>query len=172
MATLKFGPQLPPLPLKSDNTSTNSNPNSNPQFRISSATSRKLEPPIIQEEGEPALNTSGSVPVININKNNLNIRKVVNDRREIYIQEFLKKGQIDFGSVSDILNGTPWNANLTPYSSRYRFTPTIDLETKDEEEEEEVLYKLEIRGWRIPNETIESLNMILPNLPNLNTIWY
>lgn len=177
MAILKFGHQLPPLPLKSDNiTNPNpnpnpkSNPNSNPQSRVNSATSRKLEEPELEEEEQ--LNISGSVPIININKNQLNIRKFVNERRENYIQEFLKKSQIEFGSVSDILNGTTWNPNNTSYISRFRFTPTINLETKDEDEEEEVLYKLEIRGWKIPNETIESLNIILPNLHNLNTVWY
>lgn len=154
MATLKFGHPLPPLPLKSSQLLTTSLDSQGKILSSSSSDSKKniqykKEAAAVSEDNFPHTLWTDSTPAINTLKTHQNVRKVVNDRREGAIHEFLKKGQMDFGSVANILLGTPWNIGVTPYDSRFRFTPTIDLECIDSEEDEELLYKIQIRGYKV-----------------------
>ncbi|KAJ2996319.1 Cullin-2 [Globomyces sp. JEL0801] len=162
MAILKFGPQLPPLPMKpsdvqvSPTLSPKSSSASLPASRVGSA-GKRANIQVIQEEEEDKEiqnNPDGvaaiqaSVPVVNLGRNGVPSRRVISERREISIQEFLKKGQIEFGSINLFAN----SKSTGPYSSRYKFTPTIDVEMIDSEEEEDILYRIQIRGWKLnPN---------------------
>ena len=75
-------------------------------------------------------------------------RKILSDRRETLIQEFLKKAQVDY--EGGLLIQTPFIPNHVPYTSRFKYTPTIDLEHADGEEGEgETLYKIQMRNFRV-----------------------
>ncbi|KAJ3320947.1 Leucine-rich repeat-containing protein 71 [Boothiomyces sp. JEL0866] len=183
---LKFGSVLPPLPLKpsdilSPELSTKSSEMSMPQSRIGSA-GRKHQVVINDVEGEVKsvihtgskadLLADGAISTHNISHNGtaktyIPSRKVVSDRREISIQEFLKKGQIEFGSGMNFFSGLQWTKRQVPYTSRYKFTPTVNILMLDGEEDEEVLYKIEIRGWKIPIQNLEALNLMIPQMHNL-----
>ena len=183
MTILKFGHVLPPLPFKvadltpSPTLSTKNSFASGPPSRVGSG--RKSAATAIPEDIEttaalnPQILTEIARTASTTVRNAIPLRKVISDRRETSIQEFLKKGQIEFNSAVNILTGAPWNSNTAPYTSRYRFTPTIDVETAENEEgEEEVVYKIQMRGWKADLVTFEVLNSIIPNLPNLVNIKY
>ncbi|KAJ3313002.1 hypothetical protein HDV04_002484 [Boothiomyces sp. JEL0838] len=186
LAVLKFGSALPPLPLKqneimSPELSAKSSEMSMPQSRIGSA-GRKQQAAINDAEVEvkPVIHTGskadlladGGISTHNISHNGtaksfIPSRKVVSDRREMSIQEFLKKGQIDFGSGMNFFSGLQWTKREVPYASRYRFTPTANILMLDGEEDEEILYKIDIRGWKLPIQNLEALNIMLPQMHNL-----
>ncbi|KAJ3352611.1 Leucine-rich repeat-containing protein 71 [Kappamyces sp. JEL0680] len=174
---LKFGPVLPPLPLKeTDIEATLSLKNS-----MVSLVGRKSLVTIIAPDEEtptvPLSPTETTVPASAPSpapKNSIPTRRVLNERRENSIQEYLKKSQLEFGSSANLLAST-WVRNKHPYSSRYKFTPTINLEYTDSEEMDgEILYKMELRGHKIPVGNLEVLARIshnsLSSLTNL-TIW-
>ncbi|KAI8902218.1 hypothetical protein BC833DRAFT_521338, partial [Globomyces pollinis-pini] len=177
MAILKFGPQLPPLPMKpsdvqvSPTLSPKSSSASLPASRVGSA-GKRANIQVIQEEEEDKEiqnNPDGvaaiqaSVPVVNLGRNGVPSRRVISERREISIQEFLKKGQIEFGSINLFAN----SKSTGPYSSRYKFTPTIDVEMIDSEEEEDILYRIQIRGWKVSIPALDAINSLIPTLSTL-----
>ncbi|KAL2916521.1 hypothetical protein HK105_203954 [Polyrhizophydium stewartii] len=61
---------------------------------------------------------------------------------------------------------------ITTYTSRYRFRPTIDVETIDNEEEEEV-YKIQVRGWRLSVPSTEAICTALSSCATITnlTLW-
>ncbi|TPX71415.1 hypothetical protein SpCBS45565_g01052 [Spizellomyces sp. 'palustris'] len=52
-------------------------------------------------------------------------------------------------------------SKIMTYNSRYRFTPTIVLETIDGDDDDEP-QKLEVRGWKLPYGIIEVLSGVIP----------
>ncbi|KAL5040679.1 hypothetical protein RTP6_007665 [Batrachochytrium dendrobatidis] len=46
------------------------------------------------------------------------------------------------------------------YQSRFKFSPTIDVESNEYEYEEEV-YKIEVRGWKVSIPTMEAINLAI-----------
>jgi hypothetical protein len=58
----------------------------------------------------------------------------------------------DGAKEASTLKVSPYHSQTVAYQSRYKFAPTIDIETLDEEEyptfnvSDEEIYKLEIRG--------------------------
>ncbi|KAI8923152.1 hypothetical protein BC831DRAFT_472407 [Entophlyctis helioformis] len=79
-----------------------------------------------------------------------------------------KKSTLDlFGGTSKTRNGSA-AANMY-YHSRYKFSPTIDVETNENEEEEEI-YKLEVRGWKLSIAAVESLNMSIAACTTITTL--
>ena len=59
------------------------------------------------------------------------------------------------GTSSSGTNGI--QSVLTPYISRFRYTPTIDVETTENEDEEEI-YKIEVRGWKLSVAAFDAFN--------------
>ncbi|KAJ3275924.1 Leucine-rich repeat-containing protein 71 [Terramyces sp. JEL0728] len=186
LAVLKFGSTLPPLPLKqndilSPELSTKSSEMSMPQSRIGSAGRKQLVPlNDVDAETKPVAHTGSKADLLAdtaVSTHNIAhsgaakayvpSRKVVSDRREVSIQEFLKKGQIEFGSGMNFFSGLQWTKRQAPYTSRYKFTPTVNILMLDGEEDEEILYRIEIRGWKIPVQNLEALNLMLPQMHNL-----
>jgi hypothetical protein len=160
---LKFGTIPPPLPVKAVDLIA-------PAAGTSKSSAHSLPQSRAQSGGRKKSTMIDDIPLLSEVPKSLGqpTRKVVNERREISIQEFLKKGQIDFGSVCNILSGSSWPKNETPYQSRYKYTPTISMETAEVEEgEEEFIYKIQMRGFKLDLGTFEVLNTIITNLPNL-----
>jgi hypothetical protein len=152
LSILRIGHIPPPLPLKVTDVETIVTPT-----RAQSGGRKKsttLEG--INAVMENPSNTKGisSIPT----------RKVVNDRRELSIQEFLKKGQIDFESSGNIVS----DSVNTPYQSRFKYTPTICLESLEGDDgDEETIYKVQLRAFKLDVGTFMVLNSIAPAFPNL-----
>ncbi|KAJ3415969.1 hypothetical protein HDV05_003566 [Chytridiales sp. JEL 0842] len=54
---------------------------------------------------------------------------------------------------------------ITKPKSRYRFKPRICIETQETDEEEEI-FKVEVRGWRLNIRVMEALSVVLPACTN------
>lgn len=163
MNLLKFGMPLPPLPLK--------------EARVSSLISlapldragsfKKSLATILASDDEAPANPSDASSNLALNTIK-QTRKVMNDRREGSIQEFLKKAQIDSGSTSNLFSPSPYVKNLLPYTSRFRYTPTMNLEHSEADDQDgESLYKVEMRGYRIPIPSLEALHSVSHSMANL-----
>ncbi|KAJ3293813.1 Leucine-rich repeat-containing protein 71 [Borealophlyctis nickersoniae] len=80
-----------------------------------------------------------------------------------------KPGDGDGVATTDVARRQP---RLMNYQSRYRYTPTLVVETTDTEEEEEV-YKVEMRGWKIRPGLMEVLSQVVPACSTIThlTLW-
>lgn len=62
-------------------------------------------------------------------------------------------------------HGTPDRAEkpagVMSYHSRFQYKPTINVETGDGDDEEEV-FSVQIRGWKVEEQTIEVLASVIP----------
>ncbi|KAJ3109206.1 Leucine-rich repeat-containing protein 71 [Phlyctochytrium planicorne] len=57
-------------------------------------------------------------------------------------------------------------SNPSSYRSRYKFRPTICVEVDEDEE----VYKLELRNWKVHAKLLEALSMILPSYNAINSL--
>jgi hypothetical protein len=64
----------------------------------------------------------------------------------------------------------PPEDNYYKPKSRYRFRPTICVETQEVEEEEEI-FKVEVRGWKLSLKVMEALSVVLPACTSLSHLW-
>ena len=60
------------------------------------------------------------------------------------------------------------NSNLEPQANDYKYSPTIILETTPEDENE--IYKINLRSFRIQSGLMESLTTILPSCSSITTL--
>lgn len=70
-------------------------------------------------------------------------------------------------SASENTDQKPPGPRVMSYMSRYRYAPTMVLETLEEDEE---LQKLEIRGWKMPQGILEALSSVVPACPTITNI--
>ncbi|KAH6565447.1 hypothetical protein BASA60_009947 [Batrachochytrium salamandrivorans] len=58
------------------------------------------------------------------------------------------------------------------YPSRFKFTPTITIETNETEDDEEV-YRIQVRGWKLASSNLEALNSAINSCATIThlTLW-
>ena len=152
MNCLRFGIPLPPLPRKENTESVEGSLSS-----LSSdthASGRKSDINLNAPHEDEMINLEDTENLQNlaisaIGKHNFPTRRILSDRRELSIQEFLKKAQID-PEAETLFPSNNWVKNKNSYQSRFKFSPTIDLENQDNEDDEsDVLYKIELRNYKV-----------------------
>jgi hypothetical protein len=171
-AIRKFGSVLPPLPWKqsarpnkiaADSTLAISKP-------IGDAGKRSEE--MLRDPTTAAPKESNEENIISVpNKPAPAQRKLLNGRREIAIQEFLKRGQME-GSLPNLFGHQSAPNIDTNYQSKYKFIRTMNVETSEPDDEEETISRIQIRGWRVNLDDAEALSSVIQTLPNLSHVWY
>ncbi|KAI9206984.1 uncharacterized protein BJ171DRAFT_495373 [Polychytrium aggregatum] len=88
------------------------------------------------------------------------------------LRQDLTESTAQIGSSHLVLPSKPTGPVPVKYNSRYRFTPTIDVELSDNEDEEEI-YKLEVRGWRLDVRQVDVIACIMHTCTTIThlTLW-